>query len=213
MVHSFCGLTELSPLLFNLSQGHLGDVLMALPTMRWGDAVYCNPKHRVPNAPVFWLDSDQVDISKGIFPGMRRGRHTTDAWIESTGRVPIRHTLLDEVERTRIVIAPDVEAPSKKWPTHRWMELHESIIGSELMDSSLNRLQWMHVLNSAKTVICPDTGTAHMADALGCPQVIVLHGVMHHWPHCAPYWDRRYCIFRSSMKDIQIDDVLEKIHA
>lgn len=197
-------------MIFDLSTMHLGDVLMALPAMRAGDAVVT--RHRVPGAPVEWIDPEVAPPARErTYPAMRRGRHTTDAWLESTGRAPVRHRLAPEADKRHIVIAPAVRAPEKQWPADRWASLLDAIPGALYVDGDVDRAEWMHCLNIADTVICPDTGTAHMADALGCPRVIALHGVPANWPHCAPYWDRRYCIARESMDAITVDDVLEVV--
>lgn len=197
-------------MIFDLSTMHLGDVLMALPAMRDTDAVIAQPRHRVPGAPVAWLAPDDAPAAGRVYPAMRRGRHTTDAWLDATGRSAVRHRLLYEPhERVGTVICPDVSAASKQWPRERWESLWREIPDAHVVTSAAPRGQWMQALNTADTVICPDTGTAHMADALGCPRVIVLHGIPGNWPHCAPYWDRRYCIARASMDDITVEEVLE----
>src|SRR5690606_38424919 len=93
--------------IFDLSTLHLGDVLMALPAMREGDAVVT--RHRVPGAPVEWIDPEAAPPARErTYPAMRRGRHTTDAWLESTGRAPVRHRLAPESDKRQIVIAPAV---------------------------------------------------------------------------------------------------------
>jgi hypothetical protein len=192
-------------MIFDLSTMHLGDVLMAAPAMRAGDQVIAKPQHRVPGLPVEWLDAGKATI----YPAMRRARHSTDAWLESTQRAPVRHALLPEVERTLTVIAPSVAAVRKQW--HGWAALGRLIRDAVWIGASEARAVWMDLLNRADTVICPDTGTAHMADALGVPRVIALHGVPANWPHCAPYWDRRYCIAKDSMDAITVDDVMEVV--
>ena len=58
-----------------------------------------------------------------------------------------------------------------------------------------------------------DTGTAHMADALGVPRVVALHGQgQAHFERYAPYWNRRHCVVRDTMAAITVDDVLGMIH-
>ncbi len=192
-------------MIFDFSMAHLGDVLMALPAMRWGDAVIAKPEHRVPGAPVKWLDKGVATVH----PAPRRGRHTTDAWLEATERAPVRHELMPAAPKKLYVIAPEVESPSKYWKAWVDLDTNEDVI----LSSTMEREEWMDTLNQAHTVICPDTGTAHMADALGCPRVIALHGIPANWPHCAPYWDRRYCIARDSMDAITVDDVMEMVRA
>lgn len=195
-------------MIFDLSNLHLGDVLMALPAMREGDAVVT--RHRVPGAPVEWVDPEQAPHPRArTYPAMRRGRHSTDAWLESTCRAPVRHRLAPVTDKRQIVIAPAVAAPAKQW--HGWQALGEALPGAQWVMASDSREAWIDALNSAETVICPDTGTAHMADALGCPRVIALHGVPANWPHCAPYWERRFCIARESMAAITVEDVLEVV--
>lgn len=195
-------------MIFDLSSAHLGDVLMAMPAMRSTDAVMAKPQHRVPGAPVAWMEPKEGKAT--VWPASRRGRHTTDAWLESTGRGPVRHRLMPEVGRSGVLLAPAVAAESKRW--HLWTELVAALDDDPaLITSEHSRADWMAALNQAETVICPDTGTAHMADALGCPRVIALHGIPSNWPHCAPYWDRSHCIARNSMDAITVEDVLEVV--
>lgn len=192
---------------FDLSTGHLGDALMALPAMRAGDSVIARRAHRVPGAPVSWLDAGSADVRLRT----RDHGHATDAWLRATGRAATRHQLLSEVPKTLTVIAPAVAAPAKQWGG--WQALMRALPHAVVVMSSLSRAAWMRVLNRAHTVICPDTGTAHMADALGCPRVIALHGVPENWPRCAPYWNRAHCIARPSMAQIALGDVLEAVRA
>jgi ADP-heptose:LPS heptosyltransferase len=193
-------------MIFHLSTAHLGDVLMAMPAMRAGDAVIARPQHRIPGLGVTWLDAGE-----GTYPAPYRGGHNTEQWLESTGRAPVRHTLTAAEERTLTVIAPDVAAPAKQWS--RWDDLRAALPLAVVATPALTREAWMALLNRAHTVICPDTGTAHMADALGCPRVVALHGVPANWPRCAPYWNRAHCIARESMDAITVDDVLEVVGA
>ena len=191
-------------MIFDLSTLHLGDVLMAMPAMRAGDAVIARPQHRVPGAPVAWLDA-----GRGVQACFERGQHVTDAWLALTGRYPVRHRLTPSDERTLLVIAPHVAAPAKQWG--HWDELAARFADAVVLTADLCRDAWMSALNRAHTVICPDTGTAHMADALGVPKLIVLHGVPANWPRCAPYWNRKGCIVRPSMDEITVGDVMEVV--
>lgn len=192
-------------MIFNLSTLHLGDVLMAMPAMRAGDSVVAKPQHRVPGLDVEWLDS-----GLGLHPRIPHGEHATDAWLVAAGREPLRHVLLPEVERTLTVIAPDVKVAAKRWD--KWDVLRLKLPLAFWVTGALARDAWMDLLNRAHTVICPDTGTAHMADALGVPRVVALHGVQANWPKCAPYWNRSHCIARDSMSAITVDDVLGALH-
>ena len=191
----------------------MGDILMAMPAMREGDFAVAKEQHQFGGAPVSWMSPGPVPLAGVTWPAMRRDRHTTDAWLEATARPPVRHALMPTATKHGIVIAPAVAAEAKQWPWERWGELMAALSGSRLLDEKVSRADWMRALNEAETVICPDTGTAHVADALGCPRVIALHGVPANWPHCAPYWDRRYCIARDSMAEITVNDVLEMVDA
>lgn len=190
---------------FNLSTLHLGDVLMAMPAMRTGDSVVARPEHRVPNLPVTWLDA-----GTGIHAIPRYGEHFTDAWLRVSGREPVRHELLPAVERTLTVIAPEATGAHRRWT--KWDVLQLALPRAVWVTAALARDAWMDLLNRAHTVICPDTGTAHMADALGCPRVVALHGHHLNWPRCAPYWNRAHCVSRPSITDITVDDVLEAVN-
>lgn len=191
-------------MVFDLLSLHLGDVLMAMPAMRAGDAVVARPQHRVPRLPVEWLDA-----GLGVHAQIKRGEHATDAWLAAAGREPVRHALLPEVERTLTVIAPAVDAPAKQW--HGWLALGQMLRDAVWIGASEARAAWMGLLSRAHTVICPDTGTAHMADALGVPRVVALHGVPANWPKCAPFWNRTHCVARDSMSEITVDDVMEVV--
>ncbi len=194
-------------MIFNLLNLHLGDVLMALPAMRAGDLCIAQPQHRVPDAPVEWLDS-----GRGVAPRDLHLRHQTDAWLGAVGREPMRHTLLPPVERSSIVIAPTVRGAGRQWGG--WDALIEALPAALVVTAEWCRRTWMQALNAAHTVICPDTGTAHMADALGVPKVVALHGQgKNHFERYAPYWRREDCIVRDSMQDIAVDDVLAVVNA
>jgi len=191
---------------FNLLTLHLGDVLMALPAMRAGDSCIAQEQHRAPGAPVAWVDG-----VKGIAPHDLHLRHQTDAWLAATGREPMRHILLSPVERSGIVIAPTVRDAVRQWSG--WDALTEALPAALVVTAEWCRKTWMQALNVAHTVICPDTGTAHMADALGVPKVVALHGQgQKHFERYAPYWRREHCIVRDSMQEIAVDDVLAVIH-
>lgn len=194
-------------MIFDLHTAHMGDILMAMPAMRSTDAAIVRDQDRFPGSPVAWLARGEATAT--IWPAPRRGRHTTDAWLESTGRGPVRHRLLPPAEKRLTLLLPAVAVDAKRW--HHWAELQRRLEGAVIVDGTVPRDEWMSLLNNAATVVCPDTGTAHMADALGCPQVVALHGIPANWPHCAPYWERRYCIARDSMAAITVDDVLEVV--
>lgn len=192
-------------MLFNLFSLHMGDALMALPAMRSGDRMALREQHRFPGAPVQY-----VDEPGGLFAFGEPGQQRTSAWLEASGRDPVRHQLMPERERELVVIAPAVAAPRKQWT--RWEVLRRALPGALWIDGAACRARWMDALSRAVAVICPDTGTAHMADALGVPKVVALHGARENWPRYAPYWGREYCVVRDSMDDIQVPDVLEKVH-
>jgi hypothetical protein len=193
--------------IFNLATLHLGDVLMAMPAMRAGDSVVARPQHRVPGLPVDWLDS-----GNGLHAQHRPDQHVTGAWLELADREPVRHRLLPEVDRTLTVIAPDVAAPEKQWDKWEALQMELELPHAVRVGASLGREAWMALLNRAHTVICPDTGTAHMADALAVPKVIVLHGMGEtHFNTYAPFWNRDHCIVRDSMGDISVNHVMEAL--
>ena len=191
-------------MLLNLSTLHLGDVLMALPAMRAGDRVVARPQHRVPGAPVAWLDVGDGTVAK------LHAEHQTDAWLRATGREPVRHTLLPPRLRRGVVIAPSVDGPERQW--RGWGDLIHALPDAEVVRATDSRHWWMQALAGAACVVCPDTGTAHMADALGVPRVVALHGQgQAHFERYAPYWNRQRCIVRDTMSAITVDDVLEMI--
>lgn len=193
-------------MILDLRCGHLGDVLLAAPAMRPGDAVIVSDvRYRVPGLPVEWLSS-----GRGVSPTLRPAEHVTRSWLDVTGRSPVRHQLMPSSPKSGVVIAPSVEGDGKSWS--RWGELLQRIPGAVVVTDALPRVPWMSVLALAEWVICPDTGTAHMADALGA-RVIALHGLGRaHFEQYAPYWDRSHCIVRDAMDDITPDDVIEVMH-
>ena len=195
-------------MIFDLSTLHLGDVLLALPAMRAGDSVIARQEHRVPGAPVTWLDTGTGDVRPHL------GRmHETAAWLEATRRPPRRHRLLPPAAlRSGVVIAPDVRSERKRWG--RWGDLRMALPGADVIRATDSRHWWMQVLAGAACVVCPDTGTAHMADALGVPKVVVLHGMG--WPHYnryRPFWNARDCIVRDTMDAITVEEVMGVVRA
>lgn len=189
-------------MIFDLRGQHLGDVLLAAPAMRPGDQVIVGKQHRVPGLPVEWLDS-----GRGISAHTAPKRHMTDAWLLAAGRESLRHRLMPEMPKTRIVIAPHVRSPKKQW--HGWEALKARLPYADWIDEHEPRCVWASLLNRAHTVICPDTGTVHMADALGCPKVIGLYG--QGFDQFAPYWNREHCVVRKGMDAITIEDVMERV--
>ncbi|MCE7031746.1 hypothetical protein LY625_03790 [Lysobacter sp. GX 14042] len=177
-------------MIFDLRAGHLGDVLLAMPAMREGDAVIAQERARVPGLGVQWRAG-----GSGIRPVHGQGRHATDAWLLASSREPVRHTLLPDVPRDLLVIAPVVESPRRRW--HGWAQLARLLGDVVWLGATEARQMWMETLNRAHTVICPDTGTAHMADALGVPKVVGLYGGA--MDRFAPYWNRAHCIERPRM--------------
>ena len=193
-------------MIFDLSTLHLGDVLMALPAMRAGDSVIARPQHRVPGAPVAWLDAGTGTVRPRL-----GSVHETLAWLEAAGRGPARHRLLPAAAvRAGVVIAPDVRSERKRWGC--WGDLFLALPDAQVVRATDSRHWWMQAMAGAAAVVCPDTGTAHMADALGVPRVVALHGQgQAHFERYAPYWNRQHCIVRDTMSAITVDDVLEMI--
>lgn len=188
---------------FDLSTQHLGDFLLALPAMRQGDRVICHPMHHFGPAI-------QVQTGRSHEPLPPEG-HKTQAWLSITGREAIRHRLMAPVSRYGVLLAPAVSSSRKAWG--KWGELRSRLGRLTQVHHDDSRSMWMHALNRAEVVICPDTGTAHMADALGCPKVIALYGQGEsHFQRYKPFWSSKYCIVRDRMADITVDDVLRMVH-
>lgn len=188
-------------MIFDLQGLHMGDVLLALPAMRAGDSVIVAEPHRVPGAPVAWLDH-----GRGVCIGANG--HRTERWLAATGRAPVHHQLLPGAPKDLLVIAPTVALERKQWSG--WQDLGARLPNAVWAAADLAREAWMALLNRAHTVICPDTGTAHMADALGCPRVVGLYG--RDFETFSPYWGRAHCIVRDGMNAITVDDVLEVVN-
>lgn len=174
-----------------------------MPAMRQGDAVIAPPSSRVPGLDVEWLDAGE-----GVRPRHVAGQHATDAWLQATGRTPWRHRLLPRAPRELLVLAPSVQSSARQW--HGWNALSRHLTGAVWLGAHEPREEWMSVLNRAHTVVCPDTGTVHMADALGVPNVVGLYGAG--FARHAPYWDRSRCIERRGLA-VSVDEVLEHVNA
>lgn len=189
-------------MILDLRNGKLGDLLLALPAIRTGDSVILRPQFRLDLLPVKWLDEGE-----GVRAWAKPGQHTTDAWLEATKRRRKRWRLLPVTVKRLTVIAPCVDDPRRQW--RGWEELGTRLPHAVWLDDKTPRLEWMRILNRARTVICPDTGTAHMADALGCPHVVGLYAAL--FKSHAPYWNRGSCVVRSSMNLVTVEDVMEQV--
>lgn len=203
-------------MIFDLRGAHLGDVLLAAPAMREGDSVVVsNERYTLRSLPVKWLRYMPHNDSDMLHPGAEAGEHMTEYWLRATGRTPVRHSMQIESQKTRedIVLAPCVKHGSKRW--HGWHALNDALMKqgrhTVMIGESLPRWQWIEALALARTVVCPDTGTMHMADHIGTARVIGLQ-LSDLWQQHAPYWDRSNCIVRDRMDDITVQDVLEKIN-
>lgn len=136
-----------------------------------------------------------------------------------------------------IILSPEVRHSSKKWSISNWIKVAEyatysgmtvalvggadsvqdcsdikaAIPGRKIIDFSGwdSPAEWMKLLASCAAVVCPDTGTAHMADFLGT-KVIGLYGVSK-LDEVGPYWDRRYCIEQPGMDKITPSMVIDQI--
>lgn len=196
-------------MVFDLRGLHLGDVLLASPAMRAGDVVIAKPEHRSPFLPVEWADAGRATV----FPKLGHC-HETLAWLEAASRIPVRHAPTLTSDRDLLLIAPTVKHPAKQWPSERWRELKDALPGSVLIDGSVPRNEWIAALSQAHTVICPDTGTVHMADVLGVPNVVGLYGLgQKHFNRYHPYWTQgEKCLVQDSMTDITVTAVLEKLN-
>lgn len=178
---------------------------MALPFMREGDTVITAKYNWLPLPWLHWQES-----GRGIVAVHALNEHISEGWCRATQRVPVRHKLMDTFP-IAVVVAPDVVCEEKQWD--KWEELRPLLPNAIWIDESFTRDKWLYTLSRARTVICPDTGTAHVADAMGVPKVIVLHGMgKQHYIRYRPFHDSTRCIVRDSMKDITVEDVMEKIY-
>lgn len=194
---------EDGPFTFDLRSEHLGDVLLALPAMRSGDRVLCHPMHYFGPASIASSGDKRVVLPKT--------GHKTQGWLGATDRQAVKHSLMAQSRKQGVVIAPSVKASIKRW--NKWAKLRQAIGQLTEIHEDDSRSIWMNALNRAAVVICPDTGTGHMADALGCPKVIAMYGSgQDQFERYAPFWDGSWCIVRDNMADITVEDVLERIH-
>lgn len=180
---------------------HLGDMLMLAPALRAGDVVYnAQPEYRppLPIAVSYALPGTPTPI----FARRRRAQvdarsdlHLTAGWLRALKRTPRDH-LLRAPRSARpianVVLAPAVGYPQRRWPHWDMLiaALHEAGINPTLLSGQAPRQLWMDTLASADAVVCPDTGTAHMADALGVPRVVSLHVNPLAIRRNGPYWSR-----------------------
>lgn len=186
------------------NKGHnLGDCLLALPVCRPGDTIICDKKHWLPIGNINWKEK-----GKGIKINRVSSVHSTREWAKVTGRIPERF-FIKEHSPDLLVYAPMVMAARKKW--NKWQELINTKKPDVVIGATVGREEWIDILSKAHTVVCPDTGTAHMADALGVPKVIALYRT-DMWKTFHPYWNNKYCIHKKKVEDITVAEVLEKIN-
>lgn len=180
---------------------HLGDMLMLTPALRAGDMVYnCPPEyrpplpivlnympHNAPMSPVALRVRSKVEASQHL--------HKTHSWLRALNRTPRDHMLrkvVPDAPPANVVLAPAVRDDRRRWP--HWdmliVALHERGINPTLLSGQASREDWMRTLAAADAVVCPDTGTAHMADALGVRRVVSLHTSANSLRRNAPYWSR-----------------------
>lgn len=180
---------------------HLGDMLLLAPALRAGDMVYnCPPEYRpplpiavsyaLPRTPV-----PQIARRNRAWIDAHPDMHATRAWLTRLKRTPRDHMLrLPRCPRPviNVVLAPAVRDAERRWP--HWdgliASLHEAGINPTLLSGQASRTLWMETLAQADAVVCPDTGTAHMADALGVPRVVSLHVTERALRRYGPYWSR-----------------------
>lgn len=207
------------PRTFDMPGAHLGDLLMALPAMRAEDTVVTSRPERL--AGLSWPTRVAFDPPAGAQPvepaALDPSRHATERWLQATGRKPRNHLGSAKVDRHWLVLAPAVDNLRKQWPAEHWNVLYERLslhYGARVIYAGASREAWRQALQYAHTVVCPDTGTAHLADALGVPRVIALHGMgQTHFERYHPYWTRgQHCIVRDTMEEITPALVEDMIH-
>lgn len=137
-----------------------------------------------------------------------------------------------------VLVAPYVEAEAKRWSADRWARVCEAAAdlgwrvalcappeGAALCDSIREqcaarvtnlcgmdtRETFADLLRQADLVIAPDTGTVHVADAMGTP-VVALYGATNpvRW---APTWCREYVVSAhpDGMGAVTVDAVIEAL--
>ena len=201
---------------FNLPTAHVGDLLLLAPALRCGDVIYGLPKqHQLPQLPVTYRDTKP---GVGLFDlaGHRSNEHRTQAWLRMTNRTPYKHCLFPANKQDGFVLAPCVQQKSKRWPYFDLLlaRIREKYRNSYItvIDDKTTRHQWMLDLASADTVICPDTGTAHMADALGVRRVVVLYPTKQHHQLYHTFWNQdHHLIADGDMSTITVDHVMEHL--
>lgn len=201
----------------DLRTGHLGDLLLLAPALRAGDTVHGLPEqYQLHQLPVTY---DPRPCAGAWDLGHHHyGEHRTEGWLRLSGRKPVRHRLLpaDPPLRSDVLVAPDSGHPARAWPHFQCLtaRLRADPPGYVTFVSHLlPRAQWLVELASAQTVICPNTGTAHMADALGVPRVIALYESEDSFRTCAPYWNRGHCLVAppQGLAYLTVEHVMERL--
>ncbi len=125
--------------------------------------------------------------------------------------------------------------PAKRWPMANWSLVAQSLLDRGYRVALIGPAQarehdpqpwppgvhdlrgqdtpttWPALLTRASLVVSLDTGSVHMADALGIP-VVGLYSVAH--PHeYGPFWQQHACVHAAHMASISPEDVLARIES
>lgn len=163
-----------------------------------------------PDRPAAW-----ADLAAELVPGDAPPPFRPDAW-PSPAPVAFDEAMRPEVPY--VVLHPGASTVVKQWPVERWRELAQVVesLGYQAVwsggpgDEALirridpdsrranfaGRLEladlW-HLYAGAKALVCPDTGTAHLARLIGVPTVTLfgpgsahVHGAGRYWS-AAPF--------------------------
>lgn len=189
----------------------LGDLLMLLPCLRAEDVVYHDA-----NTADLTLPACQMKGSPNGKYAIHQGHlqlhsgHTTERWSKILGRRPQSHQLTQYSSRPRagVVLAPTVESPTRQWDG--WSALRAKLPHATVIAADLPRREFIDMLLGAEVVVCPNTSTAHLADALGVPKVVGLYSQAL-FQTCAPYWNPQHCIVAPSVTNISVGQVYESV--
>jgi ADP-heptose:LPS heptosyltransferase len=177
--------------------GHAGDVAWK----NWP----INETLPYPDRPAAWADLT-ADLIAGPAPRLYR----PDDWPAPAPSVSLEGLLPTQ---PYVVLHPGASTAVKRWPAERWLSLARSVEalgcvpvwsggGSEVelvkqidpqgryrsYAGQLGLAELWHLFAGAKALVCPDTGTAHLARLVGTPTVALfgpgnaeIHGAGRYW--------------------------------
>lgn len=158
-----------------------------------------------PDRPTAW-----ADLTAELISGEPPRPYRPEDWPTPASTVLLEPPL---PARPYVVLHPGASTAVKRWPVERWRELAQAVealgyepvwsgsaVEAELIreiDPQGQRLSFAgklgladlwHLFAGAKALVCPDTGTAHLARLIGIPTITLfgpgsalIHGAGRYW--------------------------------